>query len=108
MKIVLGTPQISDTNMEYLIDMAINLLNLRGAGDISNMSGSAGTKEVNVDSPTEGAIFVSCRAIYHSDPTSFGFAGLNVSVGDVLSNPEVLKQIDKAASTIAGVNVRRG
>lgn len=104
---VLSIPQMSAVNIESLLDIAIDLLNLYGA-DLPNMTGTAGSKSVSVDGQAKAAIFLAARAIYHSDPSTFSLAELNISSGDILSNPEVSKTIKEAASVIAGTSGRRG
>jgi hypothetical protein len=104
---LLNALQVSATNMENLIDLAVDLLNLEGA-DLPNMSGTAGSKTLSVESTEKAAIFLAARAIYHSDPTQFSLAEMNINSGDLLSNPEVMRAIKAAACSIRGPQARVG
>ena len=89
----------TDTQAEYILDLAIDTLNLFGAS-LSNMSGTEGSKTVELTSKQRGSVFHAARAIY------FGFfkeiktatiAGVAITVSDLVSNPEVVKLIKEAA-----------
>ena len=106
----LDDDDITDTNMEKLIDLAINTLNMYGA-DLSNMSGTAGTKTVGLESTEAGAVYTAVRAVYygyHKGLESVGAAGLTVSSPDLASNPAVLNVIKEAARQIAELDVSTG
>lgn len=109
-KSVINDSVISDTNAEYMLDLAIDVLNLYGA-DLSNMTGAAGSKTVNLESKEKGAVFLVARAIY------YGFyKGIEpgivdtVTVGatDVLGNPTILASIKEAARQLTEIEVDVG
>ena len=102
---------ISDTNMEYVIDQAINELNLEGNLDLPNMSGTAGSKTVSLESREAGAVQRVARVIYASfykKPGSAGLGGMTVSSPDLASIPAVQQVIKEAASHLKEIDVGYG
>jgi len=90
---------IDDDVLEAIMDQAIDLLNLHGA-ELPNMTGTAGSKTVSLESKERGAMFLVARAVYYSfykglEQTQL--AGLATSSPDLLSNPNVLSTVEKAA-----------
>ncbi len=86
---------IAATEAEALIDHAANTLNIFGA-DISNMSGTAGSKTVGLDSEEAGAVIEIASDLYYLDfqkkrsATSVGSAAIGqVTMVDVLRKAEV-------------------
>ena len=101
---------VSDTNLEIIIDEAIDLLNLHGA-DLANMTGTAGSKTVGLEGKERGAVFMVARAVYYSfckgvDQTSVG--GMVVSSPDLMSNPNVLRTVKEAARKLTELEVDVG
>lgn len=102
--------QVSDANLEKIIDLAIDILNLEGA-DLPNMTGTAGSKTVNLESREKGAVFMVARAVYYSfykdiEPAAVG--GLTVGTADLLSNNVVLQTVKEAARRLVEIEVGRG
>lgn len=109
-KLILNDSAISDTDMEILMDVAVDLLNLYGA-EISNMTGAAGTKTVSVESKQKGALMIATRAIYYGfwkGIENVGISSLSVSVSDVLANPAVISSIKDAAARLKEIEVGTG
>lgn len=103
--------EISNTNAEKIIDYAIDQLNLYGDVDLSNMSGTAGSKTVGLESREKAAVFNVARTIYYScykgvETTTVG--GITVSSPDPMSNPTVLASIKENARLLAEIDVSYG
>lgn len=102
---------ISDTNAEYILDQAIDLLNLYGNVDLPNMSGSAGNKTLSVESKQRGAIYLVARAVYYAffkgiETSTAG--GLTVATPDLLADPTVVQTVKEAARRLVEVDVDYG
>ncbi len=100
---------ISDTNLEQIIDLAIDTLNLFGA-ELPNMSGEAGSKIVTLTSKEKAAVFIAARAIKYGFYYSIGnvvVEGLSVSVSDLASNPVVMNTIKEAAQKLKEVEQKK-
>lgn len=96
----LTVSDLTAVNTEYLIDLAIDLLNLYGAADLTNLAGVAGAKTVTVTSAQRGAILLVVRALYHSFPDAIHgvtVSGLSMNPMDVLANPVMVRLIRDAA-----------
>ena len=103
--------QVSDTNLEKIIDLAVDCLNLYGNIDLSNMSGTAGAKTVSLESREKGAVFIVARAIYYSfykGVESSTVGGLAVSTPDLMSNQTVLAAVKEAARLLSEIDVGYG
>ena len=101
---------VTDTNLEIIIDQAIDLLNLYGA-DLANMTGTAGSKTVGLESKERGAVFAVARAVYYSfykGVTQVGVGALAVSTPDLMSNPNVLRTVREAAHKLTELDVSVG
>lgn len=101
---------ISNTNAEYIIDLAIDLLNTYGA-DLPNMGGTAGSKTVSVESRQKGAVMLVARAVYYGfykGVEAVGVGGLAVAVADVLGNATVVAAIKDAARQLVELDVSYG
>jgi len=95
----LSDSDISNENAEYLLDLAIDSLNLYGA-NIINLSGTSPNKSVSVTSKQKAGIFIAARAIYYGfykGLENVGIGGITVTHVDLFSNPTVLESIKKAA-----------
>ena len=97
--------------LEEILDCAIDALNLYSRGDLPNMSGTAGSKSVSLDSGQAGAVKLVARAIYHGfykgiDTTTI--QGMTLTAGDVLGNPAVLATLKEAARQLAEPDVDVG
>lgn len=105
---LLDDASISATNMENLVDSAIDLLNLFGAETISNMSGDAGAKTVTLTSKQHGGVVQAVRVIYmgvwrNLQIGSSGLQGQTMSTTDVLANPTVVTLIEKIAERLSEI-----
>ncbi len=100
---------VSNQSVEDLADATIDIMNSLGA-DIPNMSGSAGTKTLSVDSKQRGKFWLGIRATYNSlkDLTSKSVGDISFQPADLLSNDIVMQQLTKAANLAAEPTSRRG
>ncbi len=96
--------QTSTTDLEYVLDLTIDGLNIFGAS-LSNMSGTIGTKTVNLTSIQRGAVFFVAREIYNKFYKGVGTAtttgGFTVTVGDVLNDTELVALLQKLGEKLA-------
>lgn len=84
----------SASEIESILDHAINLLNLLGQNHytISNMSGTSGAKTVSLQSHQSGAVMFVAWLIYKGrKPESASIGSLSYSPSTVLTDP-VAKQ----------------
>lgn len=98
---------VTPTEIEALIDLAIDLLNLLGRLSLTNMAGAAGSKSVTLTSAQRGAVQLVARNIYFSfykDPTTTSIGSLSVNPADVLANPAMLAFIQTAADRLATID----
>jgi hypothetical protein len=87
----------SATEIEAIIDHAINLLNLKGMDHytISNMSGTAGSKSVSLQSHQSGAVMFVAWLIYKGrKPESSSIGSLSYSPSTVLTDPVAMQTVD--------------
>jgi len=110
-KALINDADITATNAEYIIDLAVDVLNLFSDADIPNMGGTAGSKTWSGMSKQKGAVYLTARAIYQSfykgiETSSVG--GLAVSSGDVLGNPTIMATIKAAANRLKEFEVSYG
>jgi len=110
-KAIINDADISPTNAEYLIDLAISEITLHSGEDLPTMSGTAGSKTVSLTTQQYGAVMEAARAIYYSfykgvETTTVG--GMTVSTPDLQSNPMVQAAIVKAARRLAEFDVSHG
>jgi len=101
---------VDDQDLEAIIDESIDLLNLHGA-DLSNMTGTAGSKTVNLDTKEKGAVLLVARAVYYGfykglESSSVG--GLTVGSPDLMSNPNVIRTVKEAARLLTELEVDVG
>jgi len=104
-----GTP--STSVIETWIDQAINLLNLYGHLDMSNMNGTAGSKTVSLESEERGAVQEICRIIhndYYKGLEATALQGMTVSSPALMSNPTIKQTIFEMARQLAELDVSRG
>lgn len=103
MNLTVGTgDDITETQLEQIIDLAIDSLNLYNA-NLPNMTGSAGTKQVSLGSKQKGAVFLVARIIYYGffkDLDKAVLGGASIESIDLLSNPENRAQIKEAAEQL--------
>lgn len=95
---------------EEVIDLAIDTLNLFGA-DLPNMTGTAGTKTVSLESKEKGAVLMVARKIYYGfykGATNVSIGGLSVTTPDVLGNASVLNFAKECASYLVEMDVSHG
>ena len=101
---------VPDATLEVILDQAIDLLNLYGA-DLANMTGTAGSKTVGLESKERGAVFHVARVVYHSFYKGIDQAvvnGLAVSSPDLMSNPSVVQTVREAAHKLSELEVDVG
>ena len=99
----LSTADLPLITGEAIIDLAINCINNLGTLEISALSGTAGSKTLTVDSNERAAIMYGARAIYYGfyrgvDHVQVG--NINLTVPDVLANPEVRSTLEKLAQNL--------
>jgi len=94
---------ITAINAEKLIDLAIDMLNLFGA-ELDNMSGTAGTKTISLESSEHGAVALVVRAVYYGFYKNLDQAGapggFSISSQDLLKDPATLQLIKDAAASL--------
>jgi len=101
---------LTATQAEYILDQAINELNVEGAG-LSNMAGEAGSKTVTLTSKQQGAVFAVARAVYNSYWLEIGtrsLAGVSDSAPDLRSNPVVDHMIKRYGRMLASIPFKVG
>ena len=99
---VMNLVSMSDENAEYILDFAIDLLNIYDV-QLSNMSGSAGSKTVTLTSKQRGGVFLVARAVYYSmfkELENVNIGSLSVDATDLLSNPTVVKVLEDVANRL--------
>lgn len=110
---------VDDTaeDIEYVLNMAIDRLNIYGA-ELDNMTGSAGSKTVTLTSAQRGAVFTVARFIYQlflKYASSGGGSSESFSIGPVskststtlATNPEVMDLAKECAFQIKGRSFKR-
>lgn len=110
-KAIINDSVISATNAEYIIDVAVDVLNLFGDAEIANMSGTAGSKTWGGDSRQKGAIFLVARTIYNDFYIGVDAENVDVttlSATNLLGNPTILKTIMEAARRLSEMEVDVG
>lgn len=98
---------ISNTNMEYVIDYAVNRLNAYGA-DLPNMTGTAASKTLSVESREAGQIQEATRLAYYScykGQESLAVGGIATSIPNMLTNPSVEAQFKEMARQLSEMDV---
>ena len=101
---------ITAINAEKLIDLAVDCLNLYGA-DLPNMTGTAGTKSLSLESKEKGAVFMVVRAVYYGfyqGLNAVAISSLSVSTPDLMSNSAVTAVIKEAGHLLSEVDVDVG
>ena len=107
-KSVMHISDISDTDAEYIIDLAIDRLNLEGNLDLPNMGGTAGSKTVSLESREKAAVFEMARIIYNTyykEPRTVAVNGVNVGITDLLANPTINAAIERMARKLSEFDV---
>lgn len=107
-KALIDDTDATATEAEYMLDQAIDLLNLYGRLDpeLSNLTGTAGTKSLSCQSRERGAIYMVARAIYASffknaaGTVSAALGPQSSSSSDLMSNPAVQKAVMDAATSL--------
>src|SRR3990170_2309498 len=102
----------SNTEMEYIIDTSIDVLNIFHA-DIPNMTGSTGSKTVSLESAQAGAVKIVTRIIYYGFwkgiTTTQGPGGLgSITIPDIMSNPTIWGAIKEIARELREVESEVG
>jgi len=108
---IFNVADFDDEHAEAILDLAIDLINLYSDVDLSNMSGTAGNKTVNLESKEKGAVFLVARAIYfgcYKKPESTAIQGQSLSIADVMGNAAVLASVKEAARQLAELDVSYG
>jgi len=97
---------ITTTHGEIVTDQAIDHLNLYlDDGDtISNLSGAAGSKTLNVSSRERGAIMIVARIVYMSflkqHGTTANMGSLGSSTTDLMADPTSVAVIKEVAESL--------
>lgn len=99
---------VSDSSIENLADATIDVLNALGA-DLPNMAGDSGAKTLNMTSAQRGKFWLGIRATYNSfkDLTSKSVGDVSFQPADIMSDPNVMRQLEKVARLSSDVSVRR-
>lgn len=108
-KNVMNLGEMDDKHAEYVLDMAIDLLNIYDV-QLSNMSGTEGSKTMTLTSKERGGVFLVARAVYYSMYQNIETAsggGITVSATDLLSNPTVVETVEKVANRLQADNYER-
>jgi len=103
----LSDADISNTNMEYLIDYAVNRLDTYGA-DLPNMTGAAGSKTLSVESREAGAIQKATRLLYYEsykEQETTALGPMSTSPPNILVNPTVEAEIKELARQLSEMDV---
>ena len=109
-KSLMNDADADEEKMESVIDAAINMLNLYGA-ELPNMTGTAGTKTVSLESKQAGAVQLVAEVIYNDfykgiEATSVG--GIAISKTVLLANPTVMACVKEAARRLTEIEVDVG
>lgn len=100
---------ITETQGEYILDTAIDLLNIYDV-QLSNMSGTAGSKTVTLTSKERGGVFLIARIIYHSffkDIDSSSGPGYSESRRDIMGDPVIMATAEKIANRLQADDYER-
>jgi len=94
--------QVSDSNLEAILDLAIDSLNIFGAS-LANLSGSPLT--VTLTSKERGAVLIVAREIYNKFWKGAGTAtttgGFTVTIGDILNDNDLVALLEKLGEKLA-------
>jgi len=94
--------QVSNENLEAILDLAIDSLNIFGAS-LANLSGSPLT--VTLTSKERGAVLIVAREIYNKFYKGAGTAtatgGFTVTVGDLLDDNDLAALLEKLGEKLA-------
>jgi hypothetical protein len=96
---------------EIIIDQAINKINLHGRTDLPNLSGTAGSKTVSLDSRQEGAVIGVAATVYSEMYVGSGSSTSSYSVGAVStssSSQAVTTAAREAGRALAEIEVDVG
>ena len=111
-KSVIADSTITDTNVEYLFDLAANTYNIFGAS-VPIMAGAAGSKTVTYTSAEKGAVFQGARIAYVSfyknaaNTPSVGISGLSISTADLMSNSTMVELFKEVARRLVVRSFKR-
>lgn len=94
------------TEGEKVLDQTIDLINGFASVDLPNLTGTAGSKSLNVEGRQRGIIYFAARSVYASMLMNAAnknavIGSLSVTSGDLLSNPSVLDSIKEAARQLS-------
>jgi len=94
--------QVSDENLEAILDLAIDSLNIFGA-TLANLSGSPLT--VTLTSKERGAVLIVARLIYNKfwkgAGTTTTTGGFTVTIGDILNDNDLVALLEKLGEKLA-------
>ena len=94
--------QVSDSNLEAILDLAIDSLNIFGAS-LANLSGSPLT--VTLTSKERGAVLIVAREIYNKFYKGAGTVtttgGFTVTIGDLLDDNDLAALLEKLGEKLA-------
>jgi len=106
----LSSTVLPAASAELLIDLAVDVLNLFGNVEISNMTGTAGTKTLTATSKECGAILLLARMFYYGffkGSENVTVQGVSVAITDILANPQTVQAIQAIAAKLASRNFKR-
>jgi len=93
---------ITAANAEDVIILAVNCLNLFGAS-LTNMSGTAGSRTISLESKEQAAVLLVARAVYlgfYKDLDIANIGPLTVTTNDLFKDPATLQLIKEAAAAL--------
>ena len=108
---IFNVADFDDEHAEAIIDLAIHAVNNISKADLSNMSGTAGSKTVNLESEEVWAVMAAAYAIYNNfykGRTTAVTQGQSISIGEVMGNPTVMDAVERAARQLAELDVSYG
>jgi hypothetical protein len=110
-KALFNVADFTEEHAEEIIDLAIHAVNNISKADLSNMTGTAGSKTVNLESEEVWAVLAAAYAIYNNfykGRTATATHGQSISIGEVMGNPTVMDVVERAARQLAELDVSYG
>jgi len=106
---------VPDATLEEILDLAIDLINLYSRVGLPNMTGTAGSKTVSLESREKGAVLSVAAAVYSnmyvssgSQSSSFSLGALATSTSNAASNAAVDLAVKEASRSLAELEVDVG
>jgi len=112
---LLNVNTLAEATCEAIIDQAVDLINLHSRADLPNMTGTAGSKTLSVESRAKGAIMLVAAAVYSnlyvssgSQSSTYTLGNMSLSQSAASSTGAVDTAVDKAARLLAEPEVDYG